>query len=76
MTELDEILRQGDNCFTGLLNNVREGNLRKEDLETLSERTVDKSNVNYPADAVNIWAKNALVDNHDDKCLNTLMNHV
>ena len=76
MIELNEILRQGDNCFTGLLNNVRVGNLRKEDSETLSERIVDKSNVNYPADAVHIWAKNALADNHDDKCLNKLMNRV
>ena len=48
---------------------MREGNLRKEDLETLSERIVDKSNVNYPADAVHIWAENEPVDNHNRQML-------
>ena len=70
MIELNKIVRQqGDNCFTGLLKKVREGNLRKEDFEILCERIVDKSNVNYPADAVHIWAENAPVDNHNRQML-------
>ena len=75
MTELDQIMRQqGDSSFTDLLNRLRVGYLNDEDVKTLSARIVKESDVNYPCDAMHIWAENAHVDNHNNQMLDLINN--
>ena len=70
MIELDQIMRQqGDDSFTKILNRIRVGLLDNEDFKALSERLVTKLDINYPGDAMHIWAENSAVDDHNNHML-------
>ena len=73
MIELDKIMRQqGDNVFTDILNRLRAGSLNGEDIKILSARKVEKLDLNYPHNAMHIWAENASVDDHNKQMLDVL----
>ena len=48
---------------------MRTGSLTDEGYKILSERIVQKSDNNYPREAMHIWAENKLVDAHYKKML-------
>ena len=65
MIELDQIMRQqGDDHFTKRSNRIRVGSLDDQDCKVLSQRTISRPDINFPIDAMHIWAENAPVDNH------------
>ena len=70
MIELDKIMRpQGDNVFTDILDTLRVGSLNGEDIKILSARKVEKLDLNYPHNAIHIWAENDPVDDHNKQML-------
>ena len=73
MIKLDKIMRQqGDDVFTDILNRLRVGSLNGEDMKTLSARKVEKLDLNYPHNAMHIWAENAPVDDHNKQMIDLL----
>ena len=75
MIELYQTMcQQGDNTFIGFLNRVRTctGTPSDEDCKILSERIVNKSDDNYPKDAMHIWAENQPVDAHNEEMLDMI----
>ena len=73
MIKLDKIMRQqGDNVFTDILNRFPVGSLNDEDIKILSARKVEKLDLNYPHNAMHIWAENAPVDDHNKQMLDLL----
>ena len=74
MNELDKIMRQqGDNVFTDILNRLWVGSsLNGEDIKILSARKAKKLDLNYPHNAMHIWAENAPVDDHNKQMLDLL----
>ena len=62
MIELDHTMRQeGDDSFTKLLNRIRVGSIDDDDFKILYGRIVTKSDINYPFDAMHIWAESSPV---------------
>ena len=73
IAELTEVMRQrGDQVFIDLLNNIRIGVLTEQDQETLMSRFIEKTDPNYPTEAIHIWAENALVNEHNKRKLQEL----
>ena len=61
--ELTEIMRQQeDQDFAKLLTRVRKKEITDEDKKQLESRVISKSDPDYPSDAVNAFATNALAD--------------
>ena len=57
--ELSQVMRQReDSSFIDLLNNVRIGELSDNDVDVFSSRVIDKTDENYPVDALHIFAEN------------------
>lgn len=73
IAELTEVMRQrGDQIFIDLLNNIRIGVVTERDTKTLLSRFVKYTDPNYPAEAIHIWAENALVNEHNRRKLREL----
>ena len=73
IAELTEIMRQkGDTTFIDLLNKVRVGNMDAHAEELLRSRFISETDVNYPVNAMHIWAENAPVHLHNEKMLESL----
>ncbi|XP_068742581.1 uncharacterized protein [Montipora capricornis] len=65
MIELVDIMRQKDNQpFAELLNRFRTATQTEEDIKCIQSRSIDPSDVNYPSDALHIWAENNPVNRH------------
>jgi len=57
--ELSEVMRQKeDSSFIDLLNNVRIGNLNENDVDVLNSRVINKTDGNYPVNALHVFAEN------------------
>ena len=66
MCELDEVMRQkGDSIFINLLNSVRIGSLNKDEEEILRSKFICKGALNYPIDALHIFAENNPARQHN-----------
>ena len=75
MIELIEIMRQKDNItFTEMLNRIRVGKFTDDDKEKLCNRVIDKNDLNYPHNALHIWAENKPVDEYNDAKLDMIEN--
>src|SRR5260221_4578276 len=67
--ELNEIMRQKDDIsFAELLNRIRIGRPSEEDIEILKTRILTRG-VNYPLDALHVFATNAECDRHNNSML-------
>ena len=68
--ELSEVMRQReDSSFIDLLNNVRIGELSENDVDVLTSRVIDKTDENYPVDALHIFAENEPARLHNQTML-------
>ena len=56
-------------AFTELLNWVRTASQTDDDITIIQSRSIFPSDPNYPSDALHIWAKNAPVNEHNNKKL-------
>ena len=66
MIELvDLMLQQQDIAFSELLSRVRVGKPNDNDLNMLCMRAIEKTDENYPHNAIHIYAENAPVDEHN-----------
>ena len=61
-----------DSSFINLLNNVRIGELSESDVDVLGSRVIDKTNENYPVDALHIFAENEPARLHNQTMLETI----
>nr|XP_039258260.1 uncharacterized protein LOC120334820 [Styela clava] len=72
--ELDEIMRQkNDRNFAELLCRIRLGNQTRADIDTLRTREIHLSDLNYPKEALHVFAHNNDVDNWNLFKLNKLI---
>nr|XP_039256248.1 uncharacterized protein LOC120332966 [Styela clava] len=72
--ELDEIMRQkNDRNFAELLCRIRLGNQTRADIDTLRTREIHLSDLNYPEEALHVFAYNNDVDNWNLFKLNKLI---
>ena len=71
--ELTEVMRQqGDNTFINILNNVRSGNVTKEDLAILESRNIELEANIIPDTALYLFAENQLKDSLNKSKLDSL----
>ena len=71
--ELTEVMRQReDSSFIDLLNNVRIGELSPNDVDVINSRVIDKTDDNYPVDALHIFAENEPARVHNQTMLETI----
>ena len=67
MIELTKIMRQKDDkACTELLNRIRTASPTEGDIKVIQSRCIDLS------DPLHIWAENALVDEHNERKLETI----
>ena len=70
MLELKQIMRQaGDASFAEILNRLREGYIRKDDLKVIRSRVVKKTDNIYQSrkGLPHLFSNNALVDQHNEE---------
>ncbi|XP_068738034.1 ATP-dependent DNA helicase PIF1-like [Montipora capricornis] len=73
MIELVDIMRQKDDQpFSELLNRFRTATQTEEDIKCIQSRSIDPSDVNYPSDALHIWAENNPVNRHNEMKLHQI----
>ncbi|XP_068742578.1 ATP-dependent DNA helicase PIF1-like [Montipora capricornis] len=73
MIELVDIMRQKDDQpFAELLNRFRTATQTEEDIKCIQSRSIDPSDVNYPSDALHIWAENNPVNRHNEMKLHQI----
>ena len=69
--ELTEVMRQrGDAKFIELLNKIRVGNIDVQ--KQISERFIEESYINYPENALHMYAESYPTVKHNRKILDTL----
>ena len=77
MIELTEIMRQkNDKAFTELLIRKRTASHTEDDIKFIQSRCVSPSDSNYPSDALNIWAENSPVNEHNQIKLERIQNQL
>lgn len=75
--ELTEVIRQrGDSPFIDLLNRVRIGEITNDDEKILKSRFISTDNVDFPHDALHLFAENAPSKLHNDTRLENNENHL
>ncbi|XP_028515391.1 ATP-dependent DNA helicase PIF1-like [Exaiptasia diaphana] len=57
--------QKNDQAFTALLNRFRTATQTDEDIEAIQSRQISPTDINYPSDALHIWAENKPVDEHN-----------
>ena len=73
LAELNETMRQkGDNTFIDLLNEIRVGELSAENESILRSRIIKPDDLNYPWNALHLFAENESVNVYNLKMLNRL----
>ena len=73
MIQLTEIMRQKDDQpFTELLNRFRTASQTEEDITLIQSKVICSTDVNYPSQALHIFAENAPVDQHNNAHLENL----
>ena len=74
MFELDGIMRQRESkMFVEILKRLREGKHTSSDLQKLKERCIEESNC--AREAPRLFIKNALVDNYNEKVLESFIDN-
>ena len=63
--------QKGDNVFIDLLNKVRIGELDIDAENIMKSRFINRSDPNYPIDAIHIFEENKPVNRHNEDMLNT-----
>ena len=75
MCELSEVMRQkGDSTLIDLLNNVRLGIVTCQDEQLLKSKFIENTDINYPVDALHIFAENEPARCHNKNMLNRIDN--
>ena len=73
IAELTEVMRQrGNQTLINLLNNIRIGVVTENDEAIIKSRLISRDDPSYPIDAINIWAENLPVNEHNNFMLNRL----
>ena len=73
IAELTEVMRQqGDNVFIDLLNNVRVSNLTSNDENLLKSRFISEDIVDYPKEALHLYAENKPAAEYNENMLANL----
>ncbi|XP_069109785.1 ATP-dependent DNA helicase PIF1-like [Argopecten irradians] len=71
--ELTQIMRQKEYLqFASLLNRIRTGSHSEEDIDLIKTRCISEDSLQYPHNALHVYATNAKVDEHNIKKLNAL----
>ena len=71
--ELTEVMRQrGDVKFIDLLNKIRVGNIDEGVQKQIRERFIEESDINYPKNALHMYAENYPTVKHNRKILDKL----
>ena len=74
IAELVKTVRQEELSLISLLHNVRVAQMQEANEELLKSRFIDKSDPNYPQDALHVFAENSLADQHNTEMLDALDN--
>ncbi|XP_068724222.1 ATP-dependent DNA helicase PIF1-like [Montipora capricornis] len=64
--------QKDDQPFSELLNRFRTATQTEEDIKCIQSRSIDPSDVNYPSDALHIWAENNPVNRHNEMKLHQI----
>lgn len=73
IAELTEVMRQReDQRLIDLLNNIRTGNLEPRHEELLKSKFISPEDLNYPKDAIHIFAENQPASEHNRNMLNSI----
>ncbi|XP_068724248.1 uncharacterized protein [Montipora capricornis] len=64
--------QKNDQPFAELLNRFRTASQTEEDIKCIQSRSIDLSDVNYPSDALHIWAENNPVNRHNEMKLHQI----
>ena len=77
LAEINKTMRQqGDDKFIELLNNIRIDSLSSEDEKLLKSRFIPANSIDYPRNALHIFAENSLVNEHNLTMLASLSNQL
>ena len=68
--------QRDDSQLIDLLNNVRTGDIRPDNINLLKSRVVQPGTEDYPHNALHIFAENANASRHNDKMLESNENNL
>ena len=75
--ELTEVhWQRNDPLFGDILNRIRLGEIRQEDMEVLESRVVAQDDSDFPTEALHVFATNKVVQAHNSKMLENLAGEV